>query len=201
MKTQAMETGADPSAGAASGRPDLPGDAGWGRRMAEMIRVDHAGEYGAVAIYRGQRAVLAGAHGKARIAGQIAEMEREEQRHLDAFDALIRSGRARPTALAPLWNAAGFALGATTALLGERAAHACTAAVEEVIDRHYQDQIAELGSRDPAFSAMVESFRQDEVAHRDLAISEGAREAPGYRLLSAAIRLGCRLAIRISEKV
>ncbi len=196
-----MNTAVTGKASAANDRPDLPGDAGWGRRMAEMIRVDHAGEYGVVAIYRGQRAVLAGARGKARIAGQIAEMEREEQRHLDAFDALIRAGRARPTALAPLWNVAGFALGATTALLGEKATHACTAAVEEVIDRHYQEQLEELGARDPAFSAMVEEFRKDEIAHKDLAIAEGAREAPGYRLLSAAIRLGCRIAIRVSEKV
>jgi ubiquinone biosynthesis monooxygenase Coq7 len=128
-------------------------------------------------------------------------MESHEADHLSRFDALLNERQVRPTLLAPVWRAAGFALGAGTALLGEKAAHACTEAVETVIEEHYAGQIAELSSRDPALAAELTQFRDDELAHKDIAVSEGAREAPGYRLLSAAIRAGCRAAIRISEKV
>ena len=108
----------------------------------------------------------------------------------------------RPTALSPVWNAAGFALGAATALLGEKAAHACTEAVETVIEEHYGDQVAELEAEgDTELAAKLAKFRDEEIAHKDLAAAEGASEAPGYPILSALIRTGCRLAIRISEKV
>ena len=181
--------------------PARPGAAAPSRRLAEILRVDHAGELGAVHIYRGQRAVLDVAKGRERTAGQLAEMESHEADHLARFDALLNERQVRPTLLAPVWRAAGFALGAGTALLGENAAHACTEAVETVIEEHYAGQIAELSSRDPALAAELTQFRDDELAHKDIAVSEGAREAPGYRLLSAAIRAGCRAAIRISEKV
>ena len=181
--------------------PARPGAAAPGRRLAEILRVDHAGELGAVHIYRGQRAVLDAAKGRERAAGQLAEMESHEAGHLARFDALLNERQVRPTLLAPVWRAAGFALGAGTALLGEKAAHACTEAVETVIEEHYAGQIAELSSRDPALAAELTQFRDDELAHKEIAVSEGAREAPGYRLLSAAIRAGCRAAIRISEKV
>jgi len=171
-------------------------------RRHEMLRVDHAGEYGAVAIYRGQLAVFGRQTGRERITGQLKEMADQEQEHLDTFDKLLASGRVRPTALSPVWNAAGFALGAATALLGEKAAHACTEAVETVIEEHYGDQVAELeAAGETVLAGKLAKFRDDEVAHKDLAAAEGAHEAPGYPLLSALIRTGCRLAIRISEKV
>ena len=178
-----------------------PGDGGVSRRTKGMIRVDHAGEYGAVAIYRGQRAVFDKVPGKARIAEQLAEMEADEQAHLDAFDALIRERGVRPTALMPLWNVAGYALGVATALMGEKAAHACTEAVETVIEGHYADQVEALTPHEPELAARFEQFREEEGAHRDLAREEGAREAPGYPVLSALIQAGCRLAIRVSERV
>jgi 3-demethoxyubiquinol 3-hydroxylase len=171
-------------------------------RRQEMLRVDHAGEYGAVAIYRGQLAVFERQHGRERITGQLKEMAGQEQEHLDAFDKLLNAGSVRPTALSPVWNAAGFALGAATALLGEKAAHACTEAVETVIEEHYGDQITELeAAGETELAARMTKFRDEEVAHKELATSEGAAEAPGYPLLSAFIRFGCRAAIRISEKI
>ncbi|WP_297695185.1 demethoxyubiquinone hydroxylase family protein [Phenylobacterium sp.] len=181
--------------------PPRPGGGAMGARLAEILRVDHAGELGAVHIYRGQRAVLAEAPGRERIAGQLAELEAHEAEHLARFDRLLTEQRVRPTALAPLWRMAGFALGAGTALLGEKAAHACTEAVETVIEQHYAGQIAEIGEREPALAAELARFRDEELAHRDLALEEGAREAPGYGLLSAVIRTGCRAAIKISEKI
>ncbi len=171
-------------------------------RRREMLRVDHAGEYGAVAIYKGQLAVFGRQSGHERITGQLTEMAEQEQAHLDAFDKLLASGNVRPTALSPVWNAAGFALGAATALLGEKAAHACTEAVETVIEEHYGDQVAELeAAGDTELAAKLAKFRDEEIAHKDLAAAEGAAQAPGYPILSALIRTGCRIAIRISEKV
>lgn len=183
-------------------RIPLPGTRGKQERIARMVRVDHAGEYGAVAIYQGQRAVFARLPHKARIAAQLKQMEREEQHHLDAFDDLIVTRRVRPTALAPVWNIAGRALGAATALMGEKAVHACTEAVETVIEGHYGRQIEELrlvGEHDLADTFQV--FKDEETAHKDLAVAEGAKETPGYPLLSALIKAGCRAAIRVSERV
>ncbi len=176
--------------------PYLPGDPP-AESVAAMIRVDHAGEYGATRIYDGQLAVMR--PGPARAA--IAEMAEQEARHLAAFDALIGERRVRPTALQPLWQIAGFALGAATALLGERAAMACTVAVEEVIDEHYQAQADRLGDGDPALKRQILEFRDDELAHRRAALDHGAAEAPGYALLSAAIKTGSRLAIWLSTRL
>ena len=181
--------------------PPAPGAGSLSARLAEILRVDHAGELGAVAIYRGQRAVLDAARGRERIAGQLAELEAHEAAHVARFDQLVTDRRVRPTALAPVWRLAGFALGAGTALLGERAAHACTEAVETVIAEHYAGQIAELAKLEPDLAGELAAFRDEEIAHRDLAVEEGAREAPGYRLLAAAIGAGCRAAIKLSEKV
>ena len=130
-------------------RPVAPGESGLTRRREEMIRVDHAGEFGAVQIYRGQRAVFGWVPAKAQTSALLAEMEAGEQVHLKTFDDMVRARGVRPTALAPVWRLAGFALGAATALMGEKAAHACTAAVEEVIEQHYADQADELGDDDP----------------------------------------------------
>ena len=172
------------------------------RRRHEMLRVDHAGEYAAVAIYRGQLAVFERRAGHERITGQLQEMAGQEQAHLDAFDKLLAAGHVRPTAMSPLLNVAGFALGVGTALLGEKTAHACTEAVESVIEEHYGDQVTELEQTgDDALAAQLGEFRDEEVAHKNLAAAEGASEAPGYPLLSAIIRTGCRIAIRISEKM
>jgi ubiquinone biosynthesis monooxygenase Coq7 len=181
--------------------PMRPGRGAVRRRLGEILRVDHAGELGAVHIYRGQRAVFAEAPGRERMTETLADMEAHEQVHLARFDRLLTDHQVRPTLLAPLWRAAGFALGASTALLGEKAAHACTEAVENVIEEHYAGQIAELETREPALAAELSQFRDDELAHRDTAVAEGAHEAPGYDLLSSVIRLGCRAAIMISEKV
>jgi ubiquinone biosynthesis monooxygenase Coq7 len=168
--------------------------------IAAMIRVDHAGEYGAVRIYEGQLAVLGGRAGSKNAASAIREMARQEQEHLDTFDRLVNERRVRPTALEPVWRIAGYALGAATALMGEKAAMACTAAVEDVIDEHYARQIERL-KQDPELKETVEKFRADEIAHRDEAIARGAEGAPGYAVLSEAIKTGCRLAIRLSERI
>ena len=169
--------------------------------MAEILRVDHAGELAAVQIYRGQRAVMGASARQARLAAHFAELEAQEGEHLARFDRLLTERRVRPTILTPVWRLAGFALGAGTALPGEKAAHACTEAVESVIEGHYAEQIAEVEARDPDLAAELAKFRDEELAHRDHAVEEGAREAPGYRLLSAVIGAGCRAAIRISEKL
>ncbi len=181
--------------------PARPGMGAQTGRLAEILRVDQAGELAAVHIYRGQRAVMDRAPGQMRIAEQLAEMEGHEQVHLSRFNEILNERGVRPTLMSPVWRAAGFALGAGTALLGEKAAHACTEAVETVIEQHYAGQIAELETREPALAAELSKFRDDELAHKDIAIGEGAREAPGYPLLSAVIRAGCRVAIKISEKI
>jgi 3-demethoxyubiquinol 3-hydroxylase len=177
--------------------PYLPGDHAPDSETARMIRVDHAGEYGATRIYDGQLAVL----GRSRARDEIRRMSEQEKRHLAAFDRLLPERRVRPTLLQPLWHVAGFALGAATALLGERAAMACTVAVEEVIDEHYRGQAERLGGADPALSETIVEFRADELAHRDTAIAMGAEETLGYDLLSAAIKTGSRLAIWLSERL
>ena len=163
-----------------------------------MLRVDQAGEYGATRIYAGQLAVL----GQDRpVARAIARMARQEERHLQKFDALMATRGVRPTALQPLWRVAGFALGAATALMSEKAAMACTDAVETEIDRHYGRQLAELGDSDPELAADIEAFRAEELEHRDTAREHGATETIGYPLLTAAIRAGCRLAIGLSKRI
>ena len=182
----------------APGRPPyLPGDAPPTADIASMIRVDHAGEYGAVRIYDGQLAVL----GRGRARDEVRHMAEAEARHLAAFDELVRARAVRPTLLQPLWHVAGFALGAATALLGERAAMACTVAVEEVIDEHYRTQADELGDSDPALGATIREFRAEEARHRATALEHGAAEAPGYELISAAVKAGSRLAIWLSTRI
>ena len=175
----------------------LPGDRGAEREIARIIRVDHAGEYGAKRIYDGQLAVLGGRRNGA--AKKIRHMAEQEQHHLDAFEKLVLDRRVRPTALSPVWHVAGFALGAATALMGERAAMACTVAVEEVIDEHYQRQIDALGDDEPALKQSLEEFRGHEIEHRDTARGSGGDDAP--LLLSAAIKAGSKLAIWLSTRI
>ncbi|MGE5270212.1 MAG: demethoxyubiquinone hydroxylase family protein [Thiohalocapsa sp.] len=186
--------------------PYLPGDRPVDRPgevdVAAMIRVDHAGEYGAVRIYDGQLAaaqLLPWARGRA--CEEVRLMGEQEQRHLAQFEALVRTRQVRPTLLQPLWHVAGFALGAATALLGERAAMACTVAVEEVIDEHYRDQAERLASSDPVLHDTIREFRADELRHRAVAIEHGASQALGYELISAVVKTGSRLAIWLSTRL
>jgi len=165
---------------------------------AAMLRVDQAGEYGATRIYAGQLAVLRRNCPEAKL---VARMAAQEERHLKRFNALMAQRRVRPTALQPVWNVAGFALGAATALLSEKAALACTDAVETEIDRHYGSQLAQLGDDDKELAADIAQFQADELEHRDSARAAGAANAPGYPLLTAAIRAGCRVAIGLSKRI
>ena len=163
-----------------------------------MLRVDQAGEFGATRIYAGQLAVLGD---RSPIARAIAAMAGQEERHRRTFDRMLAERRVRPTLLAPLWDRAGHALGVVTALIGPEAAMACTEAVETEIDRHYGEQLDRIGGDDPELSGAIADFRTDEVEHRDAASAAGAARAPGYALLSFAIRLGCRAAIGLSKRI
>ncbi len=170
--------------------------------VARMIRVDHAGEYGAARIYAGQLAVL----GKRPVGAAIRAMAEQEQRHLDAFDRLVVERRVRPTALSPVWHAAGYALGVASALMGERAAMACTVAVEEVIEQHYAGQSAQLGDDEAALRQTIDEFRRDEIEHKEIGLDHigagrGGDPAAAYPLLSHAIKSGSRLAIWLSTRL
>ncbi len=180
-----------------TGEGRLPGDPTREQMVEAMIRVDHAGEHGAVRIYQGQLAVLKGSDAEA----PIRRMAEQEQRHLEGFDALVAARRVRPTLLSPLWHVAGFALGAGTALLGPKAAMACTQAVEEVIDAHYAGQTEKLGDDESRLREMIEDYRADEIEHRDTAIAAGAEDAPGYELLTGMVKAGSRLAIFLSSRI
>ena len=166
--------------------------------LEEIIRVDHAGEYGATKIYDGQIAIF----GKdSKLGKTIQHMADQEQKHIEKFNELILEHRVRPTALLPLWNVAGFALGASTALMGERAAMACTVAVEKVIGEHYQEQLDLLGDDHKDLKKTISKFRDDELEHHDIGIEHDAENAPGYKVMSKVIELGCKTAIAISKKV
>jgi ubiquinone biosynthesis monooxygenase Coq7 len=166
--------------------------------IASMVRVDQAGEYGATRIYCGQLAVLGSGQ---KAAGLIARMQSQEERHLKTFDEMMIERGVRPTLLQPVWHAAGYALGAATALMSPGAAMACTAAVETEIDRHYGRQVTSLGSGEPDLSATITRFQGEELEHRDTAIASGAEDTFAYPILSAAIRAGCRLAIALSKRI
>ena len=175
----------------------LPGDPTHRDLVERFIRVDHAGEYGAARIYEGQLAVL----GRGPKADILQHMKDQEQVHLDTFSKLVARRRVRPTALLPFWHLAGYALGAATAALGERAAMACTVAVEEAIDEHYASQSAVLGDDEAELRDTIERFRAEELEHRDIGLENEAELAPAYRLMSAVIKAGCKVAIAVSERV
>lgn len=175
----------------------LPGDPSAEARIARILRVDQAGEYGAKRIYEGQIAVL----GRGPRAKTLQHMYEQELEHLEHFDRQLVERRVRPTLLQPLWHVAGFALGAGTALIGEKAAMACTVAIEETIDEHYQKQLEELGPEEEDLKDRISKFREEELEHRDIGIEHGAEEAPGYEVLSTAIKTGSRLAIWLSERI
>ena len=180
----------------------LPGDAMKEEMVQRMIRVDQAGEFGAKRIYAGQIAVL----GETDDGPLLREMAATEERHLERFNQLLTERGVRPTFLSPLWHVAGFALGASTALLGREAAMACTVAVEEVIEEHYKGQLILLGSDlmegdEPELEAVIGEFRDDEISHKERALAAGAERAPAYPLLSAAVKTSSRLAIWLSERI
>jgi 3-demethoxyubiquinol 3-hydroxylase len=163
-----------------------------------MVRVNHAGEYGAKRIYAGQLAVMGSSSPAAR---SIAHMAEQEERHLAEFDQMLLRRGVRPTMLQPVWDVAGFALGAVTATIGPEAAMACTVAIETEIDRHYAEQLEQLGTSDPELSAKIAEFQAEELEHKATALEHGAERAPAYPLMSAAIRAGCRAAIAISKRI
>jgi len=175
----------------------LPGDPDARQTLEQIIRVDQAGEFGAKRIYEGQLAVL----GKSEAGPLLREMLAQEEKHLAKFNALAADRGVRPTALEPLWNVAGFALGAATAALGKEAAMACTVAVEEVIGEHYAEQAEALDASEPELKATITDFRADELRHRDESLKAGAERAPAYPVLTAAIKTGTRLAIWLSKRI
>ncbi|MCW5698544.1 MAG: demethoxyubiquinone hydroxylase family protein [Rhodospirillales bacterium] len=175
----------------------LPGDLTREQLIDRIIRVDQAGEYGAVRIYEGQLSVL----GRKRPGPAIKRMAVKEREHLATFNALVGERRARPTALQPLWHVAGFALGAATALMGPRAAMACTVAVEEVIDEHYAKQVAMLGDDETDLRDICQRYREDEIEHKETARRHGAERTLGYRPLTEFIKAGSRAAIWLSERI
>ena len=190
--------GAAPLPAASAQQRAAPAPVANAQQRAAMLRVDQAGEFGATRIYAGQLAVMGQ---RSDVARAITRMAEQEARHRAIFDRMMTQRGVRPTALQPLWNVAGFALGAATALIGPKAAMACTVAIETEIDRHYGEQLDQLGDGDPELSATIEEFRAEEVEHRETALAAGAEQAPAYALLSGAIRLGCRIAIRLSRNI
>ena len=180
-----------------TGDDRLPGDPDPREMVERMLRVDHAGEYGAARIYAGQLAVL----GRDAVAPVIREMAEAEHKHLAAFDKLLVERRVRPTVLAPFWHVAGFALGAGSALMGPRAAMACTAAVEEVIEQHYAAQVENLGDDEAELRQTLVEFGAEETRHKEIGLAHEAEQAPGFEPLSAAVKRGTRLAIWLSERI
>ena len=166
--------------------------------LEEIIRVDHAGEYGATRIYDGQIAIF----GKdTKIGKTIQHMADQEQEHIEKFNELILEHQVRPTAFLPLWNIAGFALGASTALMGEKAAMACTVAVEKVIGEHYKEQQGLLEDDQKQLRKIIAKFEKDELEHHDIGLEHDAENAPGYKIMTKAIEIGCKTAIAISKKI
>ena len=164
--------------------------------VSRYLRVDHAGELGARRIYEGQLAVL----GNHPVAAEIRHMRDQEQEHLDTFEDLLNEYQVRPTLLSPLWNGAGFMLGAVTAAMGPKAAMACTIAVEEVIGTHYDKQAKSLKDED-ALVKTLERFRDEELEHRDIAKDHDGEQAIGYPVMRRIIQAGCRAAIKLAERV
>jgi len=166
--------------------------------LEEIIRVDHAGEFGATRIYDGQIAVFGT---KSKIGKTIKHMADQEQEHIETFEKLILNHRVRPTALLPIWNVAGYILGTATAMMGEKAAMACTVAVEKVIGDHYNKQLSLLKEDHKKLKATIKKFAQDELEHHDIGIAHDAEKTPGYTLLTKFIEIGCKTAIAVSKKI
>ena len=175
----------------------LPGDADAATpALSRMLRINHAGEYGAKRIYTGQMAVLRGHP----LQAELEHMAAQEQVHLDAFNRILPEHGVRPSALMPLWHVGGYMLGAATALLGERAAMACTVAVETVITEHYDSQLAQPEVTGPALHATIQRFRDEEMEHHDIGLKHAAEAAPLYPVLSEMIKAGCKAAIWLAGR-
>ncbi|NXN93445.1 COQ7 protein, partial [Rhinopomastus cyanomelas] len=172
-----------------------------GPLVDRIIRVDHAGEFGANRIYAGQMAVL----GRSSVGPVIRQMWNQEKDHLKKFNELMVAYRVRPTVLLPFWSVAGFVLGAGSALLGKKGAMACTVAVEESISHHYNNQIRALMEDDPEkyreLLQVIKQFRDEELEHHDIGLEHDAEAAPAYSALKTAIQLGCKAAIFLSERI
>lgn len=178
---------------------NLPGDLTPQQQIARILRVNQAGEYGAIRIYAGQLAVL-----KHSAVGSVLEhMHAQEQHHLNTFNQLLVQRRVRPTLLSPLWHIMGYALGYVTAKMGVEAAMACTDAVEEVIDDHYrsQQQVLEHMPQEQELTATIARFRAEELEHQAIAIEQGARQSPGYKVLSTGIKTISKMAIWLSTRI
>ena len=180
-----------------TGEDRLPGDPDRETLIERMIRVDHAGEFGAARIYEGQLAVL----GKHPVGDTIRHMAEQEEKHLAAFNELIAERRVRPTLLSPVWHVAGFALGAATAAMGEKAAMACTVAVEDVIQDHYAAQSEKLGDDEAELRGLIDEFRAEEIEHKETGLAHNAEATPGYRVMSEFIKTGTRAAIWLSTRI
>ena len=171
------------------------------KRVQEFIRVDHAGERGAVKIYEGQLLALNTIVKNESLKKTIEEMKEHEIEHCQFFEKEIKKRNIEPTKFLPLWDLLGVGLGFGSTLLGKKAAMLCTASVEEVIDKHYLDQINQLGPEEEELKKKITKFRQDELDHKDIAYDEGATKKGLYSIMDRIIKTGSRLAINISEKI
>ena len=171
------------------------------KRVQEFIRVDHAGERGAVKIYEGQLLALNTIVKNESLKKTIENMKKHEIEHCQFFEKEIKKRNIEPTKFLPLWDLMGVGLGFGSTLLGKKAAMLCTASVEEVIDKHYLDQINQLGPEEKELKKKITKFRQDELDHKDIAYEEGASKKGFYSIMDKIIKTGSKIAIRISEKV
>ena len=171
------------------------------KTLEEIIRVDHAGERGAIKIYEGQLLALKTIKQDNALKDKIEKMKEHEREHLEYFEKEIQKRKIKPTYLLPLWDLMGVTLGFGTALLGKKAAMLCTASVEEVIEDHYQNQLKKLGNDEMELKAKIEKFKRDEVGHKNTAYESGATNKGLYSIMDKVIRTGSRIAITISEKI
>ena len=169
--------------------------------LEEIIRVDHAGERGAIKIYEGQLLALKTVKQDENLRNIIEEMKKHEQEHLEYFEQEIQKRKIKPTYLLPLWDLMGIGLGFGTALLGKKAAMLCTASVEEVIEDHYENQLKKLGNDEMNLKAKIEKFKKDEINHKNIAYNSGASNKGFYSIMDKVIRTGSKIAITISEKI
>ena len=171
------------------------------KTLEEIIRVDHAGERGAIKIYEGQLLALKTIKQDESLKDKIEKMKEQEKEHLEYFEKEIQKRKIKPTYLLPLWDIMGVTLGFGTALLGKKAAMLCTASVEEVIESHYQNQLKKLGNDEMELKAKIEKFKGDEVEHKNMAYEAGATNKGIYSIMDKVIRVGSRIAITVSEKI
>ena len=171
------------------------------KKLEEFIRVDHAGERGAIKIYEGQLLALNTIYKDEDLKNTIEEMREHEREHCEFFESEIKKRNIRPTKFLPLWDLLGVGLGFGTTLLGKKAAMLCTASVEEVIDKHYQNQIDQIEDDEKNLRDKIVKFREDEIHHKDIAYEEGASKDGPYKILDKIIKAGSKIAINISEKI